>query len=335
MSRPPVPKAELHIHIEGTLEPELAFRLAERNGLVLPFATPADLAAAYAFDSLADFLGLYFATTAVLRSAGDFAELMTEYLQRAAAQGVRYAEIFFDPQAHIARGVSFDTVVDGLAGALAQHGPGLGVSGRLIACFLRDRDPGEALSLLPAIAARRDSIVGVGLDSAENGYPPALFAEVFAEAARLGLHRVAHAGEEGPATNVRDALELLGAERIDHGVRCLEEPSVVALLRERRTPLTVCPLSNLRLKVTPEWSQHPLPTLLEAGLVVTLSSDDPAYFGGYAGDVFDAVQQNLGLSDEQLAELAAASFRAAFLDQSQREPLLAEVETWRRQVRLP
>ena len=308
----PLPKAELHLHIEGTLEPDLAFRLAERNGVPLPYAGPAELAGAYAFTSLQSFLDLYYATMAVLRRADDFADLAQAYLARAAAQGVRHAEIFFDPQAHLARGVPLAEVMRGLGEGLAAGGEWFGVSTGLIACFLRDCGPGAALDCLHQLLGYRGQIIGVGLDSAEVGYPPELFGEVFAAAAREGLHRVAHAGEEGPPGYIWQALDVLGAERIDHGVRCLEDPALVRRLAADQVPLTVCPLSNVRLRVAASWADVPVREMLDAGLLVTINSDDPAYFGGYVDDNFQALERELGLDGETLRQLADNSFRASF-----------------------
>jgi len=308
-----LPKAELHLHIEGTLEPDLAFRLAGRNRVTLPYAGPAELAAAYKFTSLQSFLDLYYANMAVLRRAADFADLAQAYLGRAAAQGVRHAEIFFDPQAHLARGVPLAEVMRGLGDGLAAGSERFGVTTGLIACFLRDAGPGEALDCLHQLLAYRGQIIGVGLDSAEVGHPPELFAEVFALAAREGLHRVAHAGEEGPPDYIWQALDVLGAERIDHGVRCLEDPALVRRLAADQVPLTVCPLSNLRLQVARSWAEVPVREMLAAGLLVTINSDDPAYFGGYVDDNFQALGRDLGLGTAVLRQLAGNSFRASFL----------------------
>ncbi|WP_369149320.1 adenosine deaminase [Streptomyces sp. R44] len=326
----PVPKAELHLHIEGTLEPELAFALAERNGVTLPYADTAALREAYRFGDLQSFLDLYYALMAVLRTAEDFTELADAYLERAAAQGVRHAEIFFDPQAHIARGVPIGTVIEGLGASLDRSEERYGISTRLILCFLRDESAESALATLDAAKPYLHRITGVGLDSAEVGHPPAKFREVYEEAARLGLRRVAHAGEEGPAAYVREALDVLGVERIDHGLRCMEDPELVDRLARERVPLTLCPLSNVRLRVIDTLADHPLRTMMTAGLLVTVNSDDPAYFGGYVGDNFDGVREALDLTEDQLRELARNSFEASFLedDEERRARYLAEVEAY-------
>jgi adenosine deaminase len=326
----PLPKAELHLHIEGTLEPELAFELAARNGVPLPYATTDDLREAYRFQDLKSFLNLYYELMAVLRTERDFEELADAYLARAAAQGVRHAEIFFDPQAHLARGVAMGTVVEGLWRALGRSEERHGVSTRLILCFLRDESAESALETLRAAEPYLDRITGVGLDSAEVGHPPAKFREVYEAAAALGLRRVAHAGEEGPPEYITEALDVLGVERVDHGLRCMEDPALVERLVRDRIPLTLCPLSNVRLRTVAALSDHPLPAMLDAGLLCTVNSDDPAYFGGYAGDNFDAVRETLGLDEKWLRELARNSFLAAFLedDEERRERYLAEVEAY-------
>ncbi|EGX56365.1 adenosine deaminase [Streptomyces zinciresistens K42] len=325
-----LPKAELHLHIEGTLEPELAFELAARNGVTLPYADTDALRAAYRFEDLQSFLNLYYELMAVLRTEQDFADLAHAYLARAAAQGVRHAEIFFDPQAHTARGVGLGTVVGGLWRALERSRAEHGVSTRLIMCFLRDESAESAMATLRAAEPYLDRITGVGLDSAEVGHPPAKFREVFDAAAALGLRRVAHAGEEGPPAYITEALDVLGVERVDHGLRCTEDPDLVARLVRERVPLTLCPLSNVRLRTVDTLAAHPLPAMLDAGLMCTLNSDDPAYFGGYAGDTFDAVRRTLGLGDERLRELARNSFLASFLedDEELRARYLAEVESY-------
>ncbi|MGW0334096.1 adenosine deaminase [Streptomyces sp. NPDC003011] len=326
----PLPKAELHLHIEGTLEPELAFELAARNGVELPYADTDALREAYRFEDLQSFLNLYYALMAVLRTERDFEDLANAYLARAAAQGVRHAEIFFDPQAHLARGVGMGTVVEGLWRALGNSESAHGVSTHLILCFLRDESAESALETMEAARPYLDRIVGIGLDSAEVGHPPAKFRAVYETAAALGLRRVAHAGEEGPPEYITEALDVLGVERIDHGLRCMEDPALVARLVRDRIPLTLCPLSNVRLRTVDVLADHPLPAMLEAGLLCTVNSDDPAYFGGYAGDTFDAVRKELGLGEERLRELARNSFVASFLehDEERRARCIAEVEAY-------
>ncbi|UYQ62059.1 adenosine deaminase [Streptomyces peucetius] len=326
----PLPKAELHLHIEGTLEPELAFALAARNGVELPFADAEALRHAYLFKDLQSFLDLYYGLMAVLRTEEDFADLADAYLERAAAQGVRHAEIFFDPQAHTARGVPIGTVVEGLARSLDRAEERHGVSTRLIMCFLRDEPAESALATLEAAKPYLHRITGVGLDSAETGHPPSKFRAVYEAAAALGLRRVAHAGEEGPPAYIREALDVLGVERIDHGLRCMEDAELVTRLAGERIPLTLCPLSNVRLRAVDVLEDHPLARMMEAGLMCTVNSDDPAYFGGYVGDTFHAVHEALGLEDEQLRELARNSFLASFLDddEERRARYLAEVEAY-------
>ncbi len=327
-----LPKAELHLHIEGTLEPDLAFELADRNRVTLPFASVDDLAAAYDFTNLQSFLDLYYATMDVLRTEDDFAELTRRYLQRATAQGVRHAEIFFDPQAHVARGVPFEAVVDGISAALAEAHRDHDVSGGLILCFLRDRPVDEAHQTLTHALSRIDSLIGVGLDSAEVGYPPSLFADVFARARAAGLHAVAHAGEEGPASYIGEALDLLHAERIDHGIRAVDDPGLVQRLTREEIALTVCPLSNLRLRTVPDLAAHPLRRMLDAGLRVTVNSDDPAYFGGYIGDNFVAVRDTLGLTAVDALRLAQNSVECAFAPLDRKVALLHEIDGWAEQA---
>ncbi len=326
----PLPKAELHLHIEGTLEPELAFMLAARNGVELPYADTEALRKAYQFEDLQSFLNLYYELMAVLRTERDFDDLADAYLSRAAAQGVRHAEIFFDPQAHLARGVDMGTVVEGLWRALGRSAENHGITTRLIMCFLRDESAGSAMATLEAAKPYLDRITGVGLDSAEVGNPPVKFREVYEAAAALGLRRVAHAGEEGPPAYITEALDLLGVERVDHGLRCMEDPELVARLVRERIPLTLCPLSNVRLRAVDVLAEHPLPAMIEAGLLCTVNSDDPAYFGGYVADNYHAVRDTLGLSREQMRELARNSFLASFLedDEELRARYLAEVEAY-------
>jgi adenosine deaminase len=321
----PLPKAELHLHIEGTLEPELAFALAERNRIDLPYAGPDELRAAYAFSDLQSFLDLYYQLTAVLQTEQDFADLADAYLARAAAQGVRHAEIFFDPQAHTGRGVDLGTVVRGLSQALDHSLERHGVSTSLILSFLRDLPAEDALKTLADAGPYLDRISAVGLDSAEVGHPPAKFAEVYAAAKAAGLRLVAHAGEEGPPAYITEALDVLGVERIDHGIRCMEDPELVARLVAEQIPLTVCPFSNVRLRCVDRLEEHPLPAMLEAGLLVTVNSDDPSYFGGYVEDNYQGLRRALGLTDDQLRLLARNSFLASFVDDDRRAELLAEL----------
>jgi adenosine deaminase len=321
----PLPTAELHLHVEGTLEPELAFALAARNGLRLRHASLAELRAAYAFADLQSFLDLYYELTAVLQRPEDFTDLAEAYLTRAAAQGVRHAEVFVDPQAHLARGVPLEVVMEGLGESFRTAEQRHGVSARVIACFLRDRDPAEAEGLLPRLLPYRDLVIGIGLDSAEVGHPPELFERVYARAADEGLHRVAHAGEEGPPEYVRSALDRLGVERVDHGIRSLEDPALVARLRAEQVPLTVCPLSNVALRCVPDLGAHPLRRMLDAGLRVTVNSDDPAYFGGYLHDNTAAVTRALDLPAADRRLLAENSFRASFLPEADKQRHLAAV----------
>ena len=323
-----LPKAELHVHVEGTLEPELAFELSERNGVRLRWTSVADLRAAYRFRDLQSFLDLYYAATRVLVQERDFYDLTWAYLNRISEQAVLHAEVFFDPQAHTQRGVPFASVVEGIHEALLDGKRELGVDSRLILCFLRDRSVAEAHATLDQALPYRGRIVAVGLDSSELGHPPARFRDVFARARSEGFRVVAHAGEEGPASYVWEALEALRAERIDHGIRSLEDEALVRHLVERRVPLTVCPLSNVKLVVVEDMKAHPLREMLERGLVVTLNSDDPAYFGGYLNENYCAAQQALGLTRDQLVRIAGNSFRASFLDTSEKAALLARLDTY-------
>jgi adenosine deaminase len=321
-----LPLAELHLHIEGTLEADLLVRLARRNDVPLPSYDPAGLTARYAdFADLQAFLDVYYANLAVLRTEQDFHDLAAAYLARARAAGVRRAEIFCDPQTHLRNGVPLEVVFGGLGAAIAASD----VSADLIVCFLRDLGGDAAEELLRQALPFREHFIGVGLDSAEVGWPPSLFRRVYEIAAAEGLHRVAHAGEEGGPDYVREALDVLGVERIDHGNRALEDADLVARLRDERVPLTVCPLSNVALKGVPRLADHPLPRMLELGLVVTVNSDDPAYFGGGIDANVEALRTTLGVTDDDLATLATNSFEAAFTDAADRQRWLAEVATWR------
>jgi adenosine deaminase len=317
-----LPVAELHLHIEGTLEPDLLVQLAKRNHVDLP----SGLTARYRFGSLQEFLDRYYASMQVLRTEADFYDLASAYLRRAAKAGVRRAEIFFDPQSHTGAEVPLAAVIGGLTGAIADAAGT--VDADLIMCFLRDLGPDAAMETLQAALRHRDAFIGVGLDSAEVGYPPELFAEVYQRAAAEGLRLVAHAGEEGPPEYVYQALDLLKAERIDHGVRSMEDPALIQRLRDERVPLTVCPLSNVALKVVETLDQHMLPAMLGAGLLVTVNSDDPAYFGGYVDDNFAALRDELRLEDEALATLARNSFEASFAADADKKRWCAEVDEW-------
>ena len=326
------PMAELHLHLEGTLQPDLVFELAARNGIALPYADEADLRSRYEFGDLQSFLDLYYENMMVLRTEEDFADLTRAYLARVAAAGVRHAEIMFDPQAHLVRGVDLATCVNGVAGVLATSERDFGVSTLLIAAFLRDRPVAEATEVLEQLIASGAPIVAVGLDSAEVGHPPGPFEAVFRRAREAGLRCTAHAGEEGPPDYVWDALDVLRVERIDHGIRSLEDPRLVERLCAEDIALTVCPLSNVRLQVVDELGDHPLPRMLAAGLRVTISSDDPAYFGGYVDDNMRGVAQAFALDVEQLAQLARNSFTASFLPLEQKAAYLDEVDAWQQRA---
>ena len=328
-----LPKAELHLHIEGTLEPELMFELARRNGIKLPYASMEEVRRAYVFSDLQSFLDIYYAGCRVLLTERDFYDLTWAYLQRAAAQGVRHAEIFFDPQTHTDRGVPFETVIAGILRAL-QDGRALNITSGMILCFLRHLSAEAAMETLNAALPYREWILAVGLDSSEVGYPPTKFKDVYRRAREAGLLAVAHAGEEGPPAYVWEALDVLKARRIDHGVRCVEDDRLVRRLVEEQIPLTVCPLSNVKLRVFPNLRAHNLKRLLGRGLLVTVNSDDPAYFGGYVADNFEASAAALGLSREQQLTLARNSFVASFLEEEQRRAYLDEVDRFAAQPSL-
>ncbi len=308
-----LPKAELHLHIEGTLEPDMLLRLAAKHGIRLPYATVEAVRSAYAFEDLQAFLDIYYAGADVLKDREDFHELTLAYLGRMREEGVVHVEIFFDPQTHTRRGVAFADVILGIHGALCEGERRFGITHRLILCFLRDLSAAHAMHTLDEALPFAHLLAAVGLDSAEVGNPPAKFAAVFARARAAGLRAVAHAGEEGPPGYIWEALDVLGAQRIDHGVRCEEDPRLQARLIRERIPLTVCPLSNLRLNVFERMDAHNLKRLLHAGLCVTLNSDDPAYFGGYLNANYQAAQDALGLTDADLKVLARNSFEASFL----------------------
>lgn len=321
-----LPKAELHLHVEGTLEPELMLALAERNRLPPPYPDVEAARRAYAFADLQSFLDLYYTGASVLRTGQDFDDLAAAYLARAHADGVRHVELFLDPQAHLARGVAAEAFVEGLVAACRRAERERGLTWRLIPCFLRHLPEADAVAAFEALRPHFRHFTAFGLDSSEVGHPPAKFAGVFAAVRAEGFRVVAHAGEEGPPDYVHEALDLLGADRIDHGVRAEEDPALLARLRERRTPLTVCPLSNLALRVVPSLDRHNLGRLLEAGLVVTVNSDDPAYFGGYVLENYRACRDALGLDRAALARLAEHSFEASFLPEADRR-------RWREAVR--
>lgn len=313
-----MPKAELHIHIEGSLEPELIFALAQRNGIALPYADVAALRAAYAFTDLQSFLDVYYAGASVLLHPQDFEDMAWAYFQRAAADHVVHAELFFDPQTHTARGVPMAVIFEGLTKACERARRELGLSSALILCFLRHLSEAEALATLESAKAFRSQFIGVGLDSSERGHPPEKFSQVFAQARSLGLRCVAHAGEEGPAEYVRTALDVLQVQRIDHGVRSIEDPALMKRLATEQVPLTVCPLSNVMLRVFDTLAHHHLPALLAAGVKVTVNSDDPAYFGGYINDNFTALFAALPvLGARDAYVLARNSLEASFVSPEQ------------------
>jgi adenosine deaminase len=308
-----IPKCELHIHIEGTLEPEMAFSLAQKNNVSLKYSTVRDLKSAYNFNNLQDFLDIYYQNAATLITESDFYELSFAYLKKARSQNVLHAEIFFDPQTHTDRGVKFETVINGLSKAAIDAENKLGISSKLIMCFLRHLDENGAIKTLESSIPYKHLIYAVGLDSSEVGHPPSKFVNVFTRAIELGFKTVAHAGEEGPCEYVREAIDLLHVSRIDHGNRALEDENLVKEIVAKKIPLTVCPLSNLRLKVIKDMAEHPLKKMLAYGLIVTINSDDPAYFGGYVGDNYQAIATALGLTNDEIITLSKNSFAASFL----------------------
>jgi adenine deaminase len=323
-----LPKAELHVHIEGTLEPELAFRLAAKHGVRLPYASVDDLRRAYQFSDLQSFLDIYYAGADVLRDEDDFYLLTQAYLDKARAQGVVHVEIFFDPQTHTARGVAFDTVLAGMRRALLEGERERGPTSRLIPCILRHLSASDAMATLAQALPHRHAIAAIGLDSSESGHPPAKFREVFARARQAGLPAVAHAGEEGPPAYIQEALDVLEVRRIDHGVRCDEDEALMKRLAREHVPLTMCPLSNVKLRVFDRLESHNLKRLLEQGLCVTVNSDDPAYFGGYLLENYLAVQAALALSREQLVLLARNSIEASFLEPGAKRRWHAAIDTY-------
>lgn len=323
-----LPKAELHVHLEGTLEPQLMFQLAERNSIILPYENIAALQAAYEFNRLQDFLDIYYQGMDVLRTEQDFFDLTWAYLQTVQKQSVRHVEVFFDPQGHIERGVAFKTAFHGIHSALVKGEQEYNISHGLIMCFLRHLDEDDAFNTLRMALPYKDQIIGIGLDSSEKGNPPSKFQRVFAKAKEEGFRLVAHAGEEGPPEYIYEALDILKVDRIDHGNASMQDPALISRLVDEQMALTVCPLSNTRLCVIDDMKSHPLPQMLEAGIKVTINSDDPAYFGGYLNENYEAISDILGNNTELLAQLARNSFSASFLKASRRDELIAEVDAY-------
>jgi adenine deaminase len=321
-----LPKCELHIHIEGSLEPELMFTLAQRNGILLPYDSVEAVRRAYSFGNLQDFLDIYYQGMSVLITEQDFYDLAFAYLRRAQADNVRHVEMFFDPQGHTSRGIAFATVVGGLHRAIADAERELGVKASLIMCFLRHLNEADAEKTLDSALAFRDKIVGVGLDSSETGHPPSKFRNVFRRARDAGFFLTAHAGEEGPASYVWEALDVLGVTRVDHGNRSLDDQALVGRLARERIALTVCPLSNLRLRVIDDLSRHPLRRMMDKGLVVTVNSDDPAYFGGYVNENYRAVSEALTLSRDEIAAIVRNGIRASLMTAPEKDRALADID---------
>lgn len=326
-----IPKAELHLHIEGSFEPELMFEIAKRNGVQIKYRSVEEIKKAYEFDNLQDFLDIYYEGAGVLIHEQDFYDLTWAYLEKIHSENVLHTEIFFDPQTHTDRGIPFETVITGIHNALEDGKTKLGISSKLILCFLRHLDEEAAFATLKSALPFKNWIIGVGLDSSELGHPPSKFQRVFELAAREGFLTVAHAGEEGPAPYVWEALNLLRVSRIDHGNRSLDDEKLVAELAHRNIPLTVCPLSNLKLKVVKEMKSHPLRKMLDSGLLATVNSDDPAYFGGYLTDNFLAVTQALNLSKADIYKLAINSFKASFLDEESKNVMIHKVTVYYQQ----
>ena len=323
-----LPKIELHLHIEGTLEPEMMFKLARGNGIELPYDSVEEIKAAYHFTQLQDFLDIYYHGAQVLQTEQDFYDLMWAYLEKVSGQNVRHSEIFFDPQTHTNRGISFETVINGLVHAKEDAQEKLGISSELIMCFLRHLSPEDALKTLDRARPFREMIFGVGLDSSEMGRPPSLFKEVFDRAINEGYIPVAHAGEEGPADYVWEAVEMLDVKRIDHGVRSIDDPKLIEYLVKEQIPLTVCPLSNIKLCVFDDMSHHNIKQLLDLGVCVTINSDDPAYFGGYMNENFYATQEGLNLSKEDLYKISRNAINASFLAEERKEALKDELDEY-------
>lgn len=323
-----LPKAELHLHIEGSLEPELMFSLAQKNTISLPYKTIEEVKHAYNFTSLQSFLDIYYAGANVLINESDFFDLTWAYLLRCHAQNICHTEIFFDPQTHTSRGIAFKTVIDGITKALQKGEQELGISSFLIMCFLRHLSEENAFETLKASLPFKDKIIGVGLDSSEVGHPPSKFQRLFLECKKVGYKIVAHAGEEGDSSYIWEAINLLQVERIDHGIRCDEDESLVKLLIEKQIPLTVCPLSNVKLRAVKNMQEHNLLKLLRQGVLVTVNSDDPAYFGGYVNENYEAICENLDLSKEELKTLASNSFKASFLSDERKKHFINQISQY-------
>jgi len=323
-----LPKAELHLHIEGSLEPELMFSLAQKNTISLPYKTIEEVKHAYNFTSLQSFLDIYYAGANVLINESDFFDLTWAYLLRCHAQNICHTEIFFDPQTHTSRGIAFKTVIDGITKALQKGEQELGISSFLIMCFLRHLSEENAFETLKASLPFKDKIIGVGLDSSEVGHPPSKFQRLFLECKKVGYKIVAHAGEEGDSSYIWEAINLLQVERIDHGIRCDEDASLVKLLIEKQIPLTVCPLSNVKLRAVKNMQEHNILKLLRQGVLVTVNSDDPAYFGGYVNENYEAICDNLDLSKEELKTLASNSFKASFLSDERKKHFINQISQY-------
>jgi len=323
-----IPKAELHLHIEGTFESELMFAIAGRNNIGLEYGSAEELRAVYNFENLQDFLNIYYRGVEVLMRERDFYDLALAYLKKAHSQNVLHTEIFFDPQSHTSRGIDFETVITGIHRALSDAQEKLGISTGLIMCFLRDLDPASAMETLDEALPYKNWIVAVGLDSCEVGYPPSKFQTVFQRAREEGFLTVAHAGEEGPAEYIWQAIDQLKVSRIDHGIRSLDDENLVQELVRRKIPLTVCPLSNLKLRVIERMENHPLKKMMEKGLLVTINSDDPAYFGGYINENYLAMQEAFKLDREDIYNIAKNSFEASFLETSKKEEMIAKLDEY-------
>ena len=326
-----IPKAELHVHIEGTFEPELMFEIAQRNQISIPYKSVEEIRNAYEFSNLQDFLDIYYAGAGVLQTERDFYDLTWHYLKKSHEQHVRLTEIFFDPQTHTERGIHFDIVVNGITKALKDGKDKLGIESQLIMCFLRHLDEKSAFDTLESALKHKDKIIGVGLDSSEVGHPPSIFQRVFEKAHSEGFLTVAHAGEEGPAEYVWEALELLQVSRVDHGNNSLNDPKLIQILAEKRMPLTVCPLSNFKLQVVPNLDLHPIRRMLELGLCATVNSDDPAYFGGYMNENYLALEKHLKLTKDEIVTLTKNAFEASFVSSDKKHMFLEKVERFAQQ----